>query len=393
MSMPKRVLLRVMRRLEEKDAASVAATCKTGMRSARHSAWSTCMRMRNLGRTLNLDREAMDSEPNVSHIARLSAEIIGEIMNLIAPRHLVSLARASRLFRDAFKRHMLGAAYKSMHAVGIPPAQFMEAMLSTSSIIAGSVPANILSGNTFTPADLDVVTPASEEDTMMAILKTYGFTQTDSKTPRGMQGSLRMLYKLTKDDHTIRLWVASSENPTVPIMLTATTFVMNYISPWGIYCAYPRMTLTNRGLLNYFTDEGQDANHEITYRRVMQALNKYTARGVTFEVDDRNWPDLCKKHVCFSSASCTHTARNLYDSAGMHISFPVSYTGYKKYLAENTRLNSKQTTIWSLGGNFCGDPVLFHRAFSRNVALHMKRPENFEEMSYVEDDEVEEDEA
>ncbi|KAJ7722047.1 hypothetical protein B0H16DRAFT_1334957, partial [Mycena metata] len=123
-------------------------------------------------------------------------------------------------------------------------------MLSTSSIIAGSVPANILTGGSFAPNDLDVVTPASEEDTMIAMLKNYGFELVEAKVPRGMQGSLRMLYTLEKNETPIRLWISTSENPTVPIMLTATTFVMNFISPWGIYCAYPRMTLTERGLLN-----------------------------------------------------------------------------------------------------------------------------------------------
>ncbi|KAJ7746069.1 hypothetical protein B0H16DRAFT_1726676 [Mycena metata] len=251
----------------------------------------------------------------------------------------------------------------------------MEALLTTSSIVAGSVPANILTGGSFNPNDLDVVTPASEEDTMLAILEGYGFSKIDAKNPRGMQGSLRMVYTLEKSDRTIRLWIASSENPTVPVMLTATTFVMNFISPWGIFCAYPRMTLTKRGLLNYFTDEGRNADHEITYARVMRALNKYTARGVSFQVDDRNWPDMARNHTCFVSSSCTQTTRNLYDSAGLHISFPVEYDGFKRYFAENTRLNSSQTTIWSLGGHFCGSPVLYHRAFSRNVRLHTKKPE------------------
>ncbi|KAJ7028870.1 hypothetical protein C8F04DRAFT_1188301 [Mycena alexandri] len=376
MQLPRRVLIRIARRLCERDSISLAATCKTGMIIVRQSAWSTCMRVRNLGRALKLDKD--DAPAGVAHIIELSAEVISIIMDFVPPRHLVCFARTCTTYRNAFKAHMLSKTYKAINAVDIPPADFMEAMLTTSSIIAGSVPANILTGSRFTPNDLDIVTPASEEDTMLAILKRYGFERTGNKTPRGMQGTLRMLYTLSKGKSTVRLWVASSENPTVPVMLTATTFVMNYISPWGIYCAYPRMTLTNRGLLNYFTDDGLDLDHEITYARIMQALNKYRLRGVSFEVDDRNWKDMAKKHVCFSSSSCTHTSRNLYDAAGMHISFPVEHKGFKKYLADNTRLNSFQTTIWSLGGNFCGSPVLYHRAFSRNVPIFIKRPENVE---------------
>ncbi|KAJ7029813.1 hypothetical protein C8F04DRAFT_1187325 [Mycena alexandri] len=368
MKLPKRALICIARRLCERDVASLAATCKIGMRIARQSAWSTCMRFRNLGRLTGLE-----------HLPSTADAIP-------APRHLVCFAGTCTQYREAFRAHMLSATYRVMHAAGVPPAEFMQAMLSTSSIIAGSVPANILTGSRFTPNDLDVVSPASEEDTMMSILQQYGFERTGSKTPRGMQGLLRMLYTLTKGINTVRLWIASSENPTVPVMLTATTFVMNYISPWGIYCAYPRMTLTNHGLLNYFTDDGHDLNQEVTYSRIMQALSKYTLRGVTFEVDDRNWPDMTRKHICFSSASCTHTARNLYDAAGLHISFPVVHQGFKKYFAENTRLNSSQTTIWSLGGNFCGSPVLYHKAFARNMGLHIRRPENYEAESDPEEE-------
>ncbi|KAJ7705914.1 hypothetical protein B0H16DRAFT_1826310 [Mycena metata] len=330
--------------------ASLAFTCKSSLGAARQSAWSTCMRFRNLGYSLKVEKKEPIKGP--SPLDKLSTELISTIMEMIAPRHLVSLARTCTRFRIAFRTHMLSATYKALNKVHLPPSEFMEAMLSTSSIIAGSVPANILTGGSFAPNDLDVVTPASEEDTMIAMLKNYGFELVEAKVPRGMQ-----------------------ENPTVPIMLTATTFVMNFISPWGIYCAYPRMTLTERGLLNYFTDEGHDTDNSSTYSRVMRALNKYIARGVAFQVDDRNWPDMTRNHSCFVSASCTHTTRNLYDSAGLHISFPVEHKGYRRYFAENTRLNSSQTTIWSLGGHFCGSPVLYHRAFSRNVILHMKRPE------------------
>ncbi|KAJ7037577.1 hypothetical protein C8F04DRAFT_952428 [Mycena alexandri] len=278
-------------------------------------------------------------------------------MDLVPPRHLVCFARTCTTYRDTFKAYMLSATYKAISAVDIPPADFMEAMLTTSSIIAGSVPANILTGSRFTPNDLDVVSPASEEDTMLAILKQYGFYRTGHKTPRGMQGTLRMLYTLTKGDKTVRLWVASSENPTVPVMLTATTFVMNYISPWGIYCAYPRMTLTNRALLNYFTDDGVDLNHEITYNRIMQALNKYRLRGVSFEVDDRNWPDMAKNHVCFSSSSCTHTARNLYDAAGLHI----------KTHEQERREADEYVTIWMLGGPMCSRGNTYCSGFTKSL--------------------------
>lgn len=57
MQLPKRVLIRIARRLCERDSIALAATCKTGMMIVRQSAWSTCMRVRNLGRALKLDKD------------------------------------------------------------------------------------------------------------------------------------------------------------------------------------------------------------------------------------------------------------------------------------------------------------------------------------------------
>ncbi|KAJ7758616.1 hypothetical protein B0H16DRAFT_1457151 [Mycena metata] len=372
MKLPRRVLVRVMRRLDEKDMASLAATCRRGMGIARQSAWSTCMRFRNLGHSLSLDKigkqiNNLQLENNDKNhpapitgsciLDRLSAEIISRIMDLITPKHLVSFARTCSKFRSVFKNHMLSATYRAMNKVHLPPRAFMEALLTTSSIVAGSVPANILTGGSFNPNDLDVVTPASEEDTMLAILEGYGFSKIDAKNPRGMQGSLRMVYTLEKSDRTIRLWIASSENPTVPVMLTATTFVMNFISPWGIFCAYPRMTLTKLRPFKLFHGRGSKCgprNH----------LRQSHARP-----EQVHWPGACL------SRSTTGIGPTWPGITRLHISFPVEYDGFKRYFAENTRLNSSQTTIWSLGGHFCGSPVLYHRAFSRNVRLHTKKPE------------------
>ncbi|KAJ7768500.1 hypothetical protein B0H16DRAFT_1716490 [Mycena metata] len=294
---------------------------------------------------------------------------------MLGPWSMLNFSLTCRTYNSAFKSHMLSITYQSMNRFELPPERFMRIMLATSSIIAGSVPANILSGNNFLPRDLDVITPSSREDSMRNIFTDeLGFTLHGSTAPVGLQDTTRIVHTYKKHDKSVRVWIASGENPSVPVMLTTSTFVMNFISPFGIYCAYPRLTLLKRAIINHFTDEGHDSRFDFTYRRVNETFEKYAERGVKFEVNDRNWSDTVRNHICYVSSTCTRTTRNLYDTWGMQIPFPVIYPGVQPVVAKNTRLDSAHTTIWSLGGDYCDDPVLYHRAFSQSKNLYVRTP-------------------
>ncbi|KAJ7441877.1 hypothetical protein FB451DRAFT_1414463 [Mycena latifolia] len=300
-------------------------------------------------------RAQVSAEAGVTLMLALSAEVISIVMRMLGPMVLTELSKTCRAFGNAYKAHMLSTTYQMLHRFGLPPRTFLKAMLSTASVIAGSTAANILVGGRFEPEDLDVFTPSSECNSMRTILQeNLGFRLSEETLPDGMQGTLRMLYVYEKQGRTVNLWIASGENPTVPIMLTTSTFMMNFISPWGIYCAYPHLTLKKRGIINHFTDNEYSTREPTTYRRVIDSIDKSTKRGISFEVDDRNWSDVTAGHRCYTSPTCTHTIRTLYDKAGLFI-----FT---------------HTTIWSLGGDYCNDPVLYHRAFSQSKKLYVRTP-------------------
>ncbi|KAJ7715118.1 hypothetical protein B0H16DRAFT_1477640 [Mycena metata] len=316
----------------------------------------------------------------VTPIRLVSLEVISIIMALLGPWSMLNFSLTCKSYNSAFKHHMLSITYQSINKFEIPPERFMKLMLSTSSIIAGSVPANILSGNNFLPSDLDVISPSSQEDSMRSIFTdVLGFVEDGSTVPHCLQDTARAVHSYKKNEKSVRLWIAAGENPTVPVMLTTSTFVMNFISPWGIYCAYPRLTLLKRAIINHFTDDGPNSRSDLAYAKVGLTFDKYTSRGVAFAVDDRGWTDTCKSHRCYVSPTCTHTTRNLYDPWGMHIPFPVTYEGIPPYVAQNTRYDARHTTIWSLGGDYCNDPVLYHRAFAQDRGLHARKPVGYDE--------------
>jgi hypothetical protein len=305
-------------------------------------------------------------------IYSISAEVLGVIMEIAGPRTMLPFAGTCRAFRTAFLSHMRIMVFRAVNEFALPAREFMRAMLMTSSVIAGSVAANVVTGSRYEPSALDVVTPASEEHSMLAILQQdMGCILVESTVPLGMQGSLRMMYEFERKGRSIKLWIAAGENPTVPIMLTNTTFVMNFISSWGIYCAYPTLTLSSRGLVNHFTYADDDGDGNATFSRVNASFFKYVNRGVAFEVDDRSWADTRKRHRCFVSATCPHTIRSLYDNAGLYIAFPVEYDGVKTLGSKSTRLDRNQTTIWSLGGGYCNEPPLYHAAFAQSKSLYI----------------------
>ena len=308
-----------------------------------------------------------------SSIYSVSVEVLELIMVFAGPRTMLGLARTCRTFRNAFLAHMQSMTLRAITDFGLPARELMRCMLNTSSVIAGSVAANVITGSRYEPSALDVVTPASEEHSMRAVLgQNMGCTPVDSVLPTGMQGSMWMLYEFEKEGRSIRLWVAVGENASVPVMLTSTTFVMNFISPWGIYCAYPTLTLVRRGLVNHFTEADDDSNGDAFFSRVGPSFCKYVERGVVFEVNDRNWADTLKKHRCFTSATCPHTIRSLYDRSGLHISFPVAFDGLHDRATQNIRLDNNHTTIWSLGGGYCNEPLLYHAAFSQSKTLYSR---------------------
>ncbi|KAJ7661399.1 hypothetical protein DFH06DRAFT_988100 [Mycena polygramma] len=248
----------------------------------------------------------------------------------------------------------------------------LKMLLKTSSIIVGSVPIAILTNASFDPSDLDILVPASSEGTMKILLSTsFGYCQTGSKIMDGAQDTLRVEHTFAKEGNTVRLRVTAGENATVSLMLSHSTIAMNFISAWGIFCAYPQLTLKNRAMFNHFTEEEHEFRRWSSHQRMMASFDKYVKRGITFGVDASTWYGTERsQHRCYATPLCPLSTRSLYDPSSMFIRFPTHDSGDQGALAKSIRYDDKYTVIWSLGGCFCHEPVLYHRAFSQSKKIY-----------------------
>jgi hypothetical protein len=296
------------------------------------------------------------------------------IMEMLGPMAIFSFARTCKAFRAAYKAHLQSKTYQYLNQYQLRPEEFMKAMVLTSSIIAGAIPACVLTGSKPETNEIDIITPSSEEHTIQNILEPdMGFTLAETRVPRGMQGALRILYVYEKAGKTVRLWISSGENPTVPIMLASTTFMMNFISPRGVYCAYPKLTLLRRGLVNHFTDDRDDTGDTETFTHLADPFNKTTYKGVSIASDDTRWPEVMRRHRCFTSTTCPHTMRSLYDASALFITFSANQnTSQQAHVTRHARMDRSQTTVWSLGGAHCDDTDLYQRAFAQNKKMYTR---------------------
>ncbi|KAJ6524877.1 hypothetical protein DFH09DRAFT_1095896 [Mycena vulgaris] len=240
-------------------------------------------------------------------IKNLSADIVSYIMDLAGPVASNKLSRTCKSFDASFKTHMLSKTYQVLNNFDIPPREFIRYLALTSSVIARSVPANILAGDKFEPSDLDVITLASEKHSMQTVMEeTIGFELINIVVPGGMQGTLRRVY---------------------------------------VY--------------------SHDGKHQTT-----DVLHKYISRGVAFKTDDKKWPDLVRIHKCHRSPTCSHTLRSIGDASGPHIPFPVDYKGFAGDGLDSIAPNINQTTTWSIGGDFRTNSKLYIRASSQHTIIH-----------------------
>lgn len=299
----------------------------------------------------------------------MSAELIDIILSYLCPRRKIAFSRTCRAYKAAYLAHMYSICKKAIARFDVDPERLMKALLKTGAIITGSVPTAVLTGDEFIANNLDIMVPASSGETMRIFMRhEFGFTLEDTNVHQGARGTMRMEYTFKKEGHTVILRVATGENPLVPLMLSDSTITMNFISPWGIFCPYPQLTLWKRGMMNHFTEDDRDSKTSKTYLRIMKSFHKYNGRGFDQGSNPNAW-QTSATHKCYLSAICPHTIRTLYDSSGLFVKFGIQ-RHLRSYLSDTIRYNDKYTVVWSLGGDFCNQPVLYHRAFSESHKIY-----------------------
>ncbi|KAJ7720713.1 hypothetical protein B0H16DRAFT_1227641, partial [Mycena metata] len=215
-------------------------------------------------------------------------------------------------------------------------------------IVSGSTALLMITDLDFQPGDIDIYVPESQEDTAIALaLKNHSFSLTKSmKPPYENNTAIKTVHWLKKDEKKMNIMVVKGENAVLAIFQFHSTVVMNFLSSTGVYCAYPSLTLSNRALPNLPIMLREIAAEG----RCRDCYDKYRNRGITFEIDPRNFdPQL--EHHCYRDSNCPMTFRTTRDTRGQYVElFPRSQ------LESEMEWQHKYMVIWSLGGPICGKP-------------------------------------
>ncbi|KAJ7441876.1 hypothetical protein FB451DRAFT_955794, partial [Mycena latifolia] len=152
---------------------------------------------------------------------------------------------------------------------------------TTRSIISGSVALLMVTDLHFEPGDIDIYVPTSQHDTALAIAeRKLGFEARWSNVPTYDNNSeIKTVVHLQKGEKWMNLIVVKGEEPTIAVFQFHSTLVMNYLTAFGLYCAYPTLTLKGLGVANLpalLRDISSPG-------RSIECFEKYRDRGFSIE--------------------------------------------------------------------------------------------------------------
>ncbi|KAK6993066.1 hypothetical protein R3P38DRAFT_2801068 [Favolaschia claudopus] len=290
----------------------------------------------------------------------------GEPMFLYSPAY----TEGTPLFEDYVEltpEIVEARVHEQLKEAGLEPEATLREMRRYPAIISGSTAIPVLTGATFEPNDLDIYScPPFEKKMFRLVTEDFGFSAyketSETEKYRGMDGISRVHW-LRKGSKVINLIIVPGDNPITAIFHFHTTLVMNYISGYGVFCAYPELTLARLATTNTSV-----VVSETQRRRIGDCIDKYSARG--FEMRDRlsDFVDH-NPHLCGTDPLCPATIRSLHDSSSLFIPFP----GFNAPGVRAPVFDGETSVIWSLGGTECMIEGTYNRVFAASVPIFDKR--------------------
>ncbi|KAJ7764354.1 hypothetical protein B0H16DRAFT_1239364, partial [Mycena metata] len=152
---------------------------------------------------------------------------------------------------------------------------------TTRGVVSGSVALLMVSNLTFSPGDLDIYIPASQDQTALGMAqKRLGFDlRRSSARTYDNNLEIKRVHVLVKGTKKLNLITTKGENAISAIFQFHSTIVMNALTSGGLYCAYPSLTLRHKGVAN-LTSLLRDTSYST---RTRSCYDKYRSRGVEIE--------------------------------------------------------------------------------------------------------------
>ncbi|KAK6974078.1 hypothetical protein R3P38DRAFT_2584591 [Favolaschia claudopus] len=257
-----------------------------------------------------------------------------------------------------------------LEAAGIQPDIGLRLLRRTDSIISGSTPIPILVNLPFKPNDLDMYITKPQQRTVLGVLTTdlgfVVFRRTNDDYVVGF-GIAHILW-LRKNHHVINVLVVSGDNAVESIFHFHSTIVMNFISGYGVFCAYPALTLRKRSVTNHSILSDQTSTN-----RARTCFEKYERRGICHKDHLRhhvNWLGHrdhvdWSAHICGTDKACPSTFRTLHDDGSLFIPFPSTTTPASPPVI----FNGVDSVVWSLGGSSCSPLPVGHESFVQTIPV------------------------
>lgn len=207
-----------------------------------------------------------------------------------------------------------------MLAFGLTGEYMLQLLLDAHALISGSVALLMLHPDDFETCGLDLF--VGRENAMQLVMTildttTYKFSKTcksrdlhELSTSPGVDAIHSLVDTSPGSNMVIHVVVTSDPDPLVAIVSVATSLLMNFITPYGFGCAYPKMTLSRRGLTN---NHAWDVSPAI--------VDLYASRDFTMSRSGLKLRFVPQYHICTRHDCCPLTVRSIRDSLMLYCSF------------------------------------------------------------------------
>ena len=301
----------------------------------------------------------------------LPPEIVAYIWAFLTLKDLVKFGCTSRsnyrLVRRALRNtvHRLIAPFTP--TAGVDP--FLAMLKSERAVISGSMAlfplmfcnfsGTISNEVCWSPRDMDIYEPKTERGgsgVLKYLLEIEGYEEHNIRERSlreqydGRQG-IHQVKNLKRDGIHVDIVTSASSSAISPIFYFHSTQVFNWISPEGLFSAYPKLTCIQRGLLNPMAFDRNHFVPALPGGDVRQSLRKYYFRGFDIRRNPSCWAD--DKHACTFSAECPIVSRNVVDGGCMFVPFFKDFTGYFEEGSTIWPYDSPYILFWYLGGPSC----------------------------------------
>lgn len=282
---------------------------------------------------------------------------------------LAILSATSRMMRTVTQEHMHLRVRQRLAPFGVPTRILLAVLRKSHSVVSGSTALHSClprGQRTWTPHDIDIYTAEQGFPTLMATFLLYGYVTmaefanvgstkySDIALKYDFRCDIRRVVKLGNSSRTVDIIISNSSSPIRPIFHFHSTAVINYISDYGVFCAYPVWMSRLISVVNPLVhSRGRDDDGVHVGRRVEKCIEKYTKRG--FRCVNRE--DIDHDELGCSSPLCRNPDRYTHDGGCLFLPFNDSQQPRttKRVTVQKRTYLLHHDVRWSLGSDSCED--------------------------------------